>query len=574
MIVIDQAKFKSCIFNWFKRNNAPPSGPIARVDYHPANQIIINNRDFLLLEKFIDKNGYPIILGYFVDPKGILHCRHFYRSNSESVWRVGTGFRSNGAWVKGAEGHAEDMPGGYIFEGQLHHELDEIFESQAPTIGGPELDLFTTASEFPEIKKYMIRPSSLPNQVSEIIEEYAKQRLRVKSLPPEVWDHDILKENQVRFQTAVKEKTRGIASKDIPAQIKKLNPLWNHINSCLLNFVGSYAFKHTMMNEACTSEIYRLGASTIIEIAYSENKQRVFKTNSGITCEIASPVCWVKSAHVGSEVSSFGNYMSYPEDLCFLVQKPMDYILQCSGEVQKRMGLTRHPVGNPNVIEQRYLMLALYDEKYSPLIQEFKSKKHFSLFKWRSEKHLKTVITPVLDQYKIDHFDVFKTAVLTSCNTYLGYHRNPSNQIVRSASGHGDKGIEKVDRFRATIDTCVSYEQINRSIYAFFAENRIGGEKYFFSSIRTHENSYFSVFCRAMLPLLNELDLFCKNGKDTVEPVFKGACEALYNKRKGTLANDAWARFSLKAVLIGCIESGATISEENRNALLAAVKDK
>jgi len=571
MIVVDQVKFKRCVIDWFEKNNFP-RGPIARLDYHPANQLALKGKDFLMLEKFIAHNGYPIILGYYVDTKGILHCRHFYRSNSESVWRVGTGFRKDGSWIKGAEGHSEDMPGGYIFEGQVHHELDEAFELQSPTIEGPGLDLFKTVSECPEIKRYMVRPSNILGEVSEVIAEYAMQRQRVKALPDDIFNHDVAKENQVTFQLQVKPKIRGIPSSDIPAQLKRLTPLWEHINTSLEHLTGSYEFKHAMLNESCASEIYRLGDSTMLEIAYSENKPRKFKTNNGITCEINSPVCWVKSAHVGAEVSSFGNYLKYPEDLCFLVQKPMDYISQCSSEVKKRMGYSGDAGMNSNVINERYLLLALYDEKYSPLIQGFKIKKDFRLFKWSSEKHV-TMVT-CLDRYKTDHFDIFKAAVLASCVTYLGYHRNPSNQNARSTSGHSGTGIEKVERFQLHIEACMSYDEVNKSIYDLFAENKIGREKYFFSAIRTKGNSYFSVFCRTMLPLLNELNLVCKNGKGAIDPVFRTACETLYNKRKGLVTSDAWARFSLKAVLVNCVESGATISEENRNTLLAAVKDK
>ncbi len=82
----------------------------------------------MLTDSAMTVSTRPHLLGFYVNPQNRLERRYFWRSNSEGCWRAGTGYAGKsyetlGRFLKGRE---EDYAGGYIFETQLHYQLEAI----------------------------------------------------------------------------------------------------------------------------------------------------------------------------------------------------------------------------------------------------------------------------------------------------------------------------------------------------------------------------------------------------------------------------------------------------------------
>ncbi|HEX8436907.1 hypothetical protein [Archangium sp.] len=542
----------------------------------PLNKGVSDGREFVLVVKFEDINGYPIVLGYYQDSQGKLYHRHFYRSNSESFWRVGTGFRcdaKDNAWVKGAEGHKEAMSGGYIFEGQVDYRLDAVLQAMPQTIQPksgtkavfdskrnkvvlvPEnyFSLIEAVKKDKNLCAYMVSPSE--SQCSKVVNDYVLHRKKKTVIPDSLWgggptrDVRVLQKSQVRFQQSAQDKKKPDPTlnniPDLAADIKKDTALWDFINGCLKHHVGSYGFEHSALNEPCTVDIYKLpvnGGNVLVEIAHSKKEAREFVTKSGIKCSIDSPVCWVKSVYCEGGMSRYGNYSAYPEDLCFLVQKPMDYIVQTSTEVQRRMGkdeIASNVHGN-------YLLLALYNEKYSPLIQAFKAMKGFPLFKESSQKFIMAKgagasITNFLKDCQTNKFEAIKENVRSACGVFQG----------NGGSSMSEKEKTGIEEFLKS--DIKDYASLNFAMYKLFASS-------------SKESLFIGAFSESVLAKsysdLGVIIKDCKGDRNSknYEQTFKKIYET---KEKGPFC--ALERLALAAAMTGLIEKKAgEFTEQDR----------
>ncbi len=617
MAEIGKDEFKNKVEAWFDKHGKPwdKSVPISIT-------LGSNKQRFIIFEKFVESSGgkYRNALGYYVDANDDLQCRHFYQSNSESFWRAGTGFRDDYAWVKGAEGHTDDMRGGYIFEGQLHHDFHLYLDNMKDTFTFKQKEVCSLSQAIKyisniKLKHYLVRPES--NNAHGIISEYATKRKKVevlKGVNLACLPNDKLKATQVDFQRSVQSKQKGVSSALNPNDhaailAKKEGSLWDHIkkNLDLSNAVATYEFRHALLDEMCEVRCYTLinavpDLKSTVEIAFTKKMLPMqYKSVSGVVQTITTPVCWVKSAYVGSDVSSFGNYKTYPEDLCFLVQKPMDYLDQCrpsntpEGYTQdkleniKRMGIegkvkevtvdkekkniflvTQDALGNK---AEKYMKLAFYNEKYSPLIIEFKKKQKFPLFKSGSEKYMKMTETDIkkalADLKDPNNLDMIKKNLEASC---IEYH---IKNMVEYSKGNKSKGVKRAKDFVEFVHDLTSYDEINNAIYNLFIKNEVGKQTYWFAPIRTTDSSLFTIFSHYIRLALFDFYPF----EVAYQTPAKSVIERSYSEIK-TGKNNAFARFILKMIALGCISCGEgdhmtpPISQPNRETLLDALGGK
>ena len=379
---------------WFSRHKLPPAS-----DFEASCKTFRTTKGKLLLHTAWTEGAYKTVYGYFLKEDNTLQCRHFYQSVSEAAWRAGTGFRAGGAWVKGAEGDKSNwFGGGYIFEGMVSSELECAIEEFHKSYGkisdgswlnklvyvnkvSQEPNKYPKAYEdvtkkidedkvvfgkIPDLCKFIVNQT---NVRSGIIEEYIKERAWERFLPANLFD-EVQKQSSVYFaENTVKEKGKGIGH-----QIKNKNALWELLNESLKTPVGGVRSSyHEALKESYEVTTYILkknGKELYIEIGQSENKQRIVKFGDDQDSDIVSiesPICWVRSIRSTNNTSSFGNYTKYPLDLCFLVQKPLDYLKQTSEYLAFRNNVNVKIVtsyakdrAGPNCLNRHYQFISEY----------------------------------------------------------------------------------------------------------------------------------------------------------------------------------------------------------------------
>ena len=508
----------------------------------------------ILLHWAWTEEAYKTVYGYFLDKENTLYCRHFYQSVSEAAWRAGTGFRAGGAWVKGAEQH-ESNRGGYIFEGmvcsdlelklekfhsnqqkefdnQIDYEYDQAMneyltgenngiqpvKSTKKNDGGnwsndlmkdkrSSLYLFLVNRDDNAVGRGAYRP------LSGIILEYVLERHWERFLPTHLFDEDYQKTSAVLAQQTFKGAKQVRAGREvinIPKKIQKNNALWELLNQSLNSPSGNTRnCTHEALKEdykITTYQLIREGKQLYIEIGQSENKQRTYKFENEVIY-INSPVCWVRSIRSTDHTTSFGNYITYPEDLCFLVQKPLDYIKQTSAYLASRNDVKTVIKGkdlafdgrqdNTNIIpkseKDTYMLLALFNEKYCPLIQEYKNKNNLISFNKKS-----SIMQIDYNNFCKRSYAMIGMAKL-ACQQYLELADDAK------AKGSGQNGINRVKAFqRLLIDLEVNnrQDQFCNHVIQLFKENKVNNARpgwSMFDSIRAKNNSFFTIFCQNVL---------------------------------------------------------------------------
>ena len=608
-----------------------------------------NKRIFSFLDKF-DTKGYFFVLGIALNGKQA-RCRHFYKSASEGFWRVGTGFRLKSLdkdknaeceWVKGAEyctDTTKEMDGGYIFEGMVHPDLNKALEDMSVTKNCPLQHIYNACvHEVPPLKKYMnnvyrysggkvsaVTPST-------IVDEYAQERQLVTVTGMMQWDDpqktlDVTTKGQTKnlaqmiqsgnisqaqiqqhaFAKIDRKDTLSGANLEWANSLKELPELWKYINKCLKNPTGhgNYIIHHDLLGEKINVETYKLD-NAFIEIAYSEPKERYFKDKTNNEYHVKSPVCWVKNVYYGNEVSSFGNFVTYPRDLCFLPQKPMDYDKQISAETLVRVGIQETFEAREKRLGSRqqaktevqedmknlpgnyilkggmptYALLALFNEKYCPLIREYKKMKHFDYFRL-SKKQTTNANKGMIDAINAavnKDVEILKDAIKRSCGLYLNYSHSST-----SLSG-GATGLKRVKAFREAIEKCQSLQDVHRSIDLLFMENKVGGECYdeghwytlgikAGGKISNREQSYFSFFCKETLAiLLPEYEAFCEHLSFYKERLSRQP--ELIQEFKKIKPADGWGRFVKIAFSHELIKGTEILKESDRTLLFKAIKNE
>lgn len=478
-----------------------------------VSKCIIGTAEFLIIvDSIMSNGGHPFAFAFYKKGNQLL-SRYFWCSRSEGCWRAGTGFRPAkdkdgnklydffGGFIKGQE-HV--FGGGYTFETQIHpvleKKLSDLYNARETTTAIEKID-FNKDITSKAIKEFLIRPEDTDNIPSKnILNKYMAEVQIVPALDDKVHDKEFSKSLEKASGATTMQKMAQ-QEKNYLSDFKKANsPLWQLLVTCLeqspLNKVP-YGYHSDLLKQNVKVESYLLPKqagmvlkNVVVEIAYTENAVDMEFRNKAktMTYKINSPLCWVKSVYIPGDLSSFGNYKMYPWDLSFVPQKPMDYDFQISAYLRSRE--STKPGDN-------YTSLTLFNEKYSPIIQEFKRRKGFPPIKT-------TVAYVEIDRYLrgLDNPEfVMDLAVniMESCKDYLDFNRaNPS-------VAHGSTGRKRVLAFFDKIYNCKTYAEINKITYDLFVKNTVDGKCYtssylLFSTgkIATRASSYIVYFCDAL----------------------------------------------------------------------------
>jgi hypothetical protein len=382
-------------------------------------------------------------------------------------------------------------------------------------------------AEIDNLYKFIFRRST---GQSGIITEYVKGRTWERFLPANLFEPVQAKSSVYFAENTVKEKGIGIGH-----QIKNKNALWELLNESLKTPVGGVRSSyHEALKESYEVTTYILtknGKELYIEIGQSENKQRIVKFGDDKDSDIVSiesPICWVRSIRSTNNTSSFGNYTKYPLDLCFLVQKPLDYLKQTSEYLAFRNNVNvkivtsyakdeqgnQIPIkeelafngqqNNPNIIkklnskgelEDKYMVLALFNEKYCPLIRKYKEQKKLLSFR---KKAPSTQLALPRCKRELQSDYMIRMA-LAACDHYLDLTDDAR------AQGSGKHGRNRVIAFQNLLTNLKDQNregEFCRHVIQLFRDNKVNNARpgwSMFDSIRAKNNSFFTIFCQYVL---------------------------------------------------------------------------
>lgn len=116
-----------------------------------------------------------------------------------------------------------------------------------------------------------------------------------------------------------------------------------------------------------------------------------------------------------------------------------------------------------------YKHVALFDEKYSPLIRAFKEARGFPTFKQRYLPPSKGVPKSSINREEL--FKIIKPYIVESCIIYLTYDKF-------KALGHGETGRKRVEAFMDAVEKTQLSASLSQAVYDLFARNVVGGKSF------------------------------------------------------------------------------------------------
>jgi hypothetical protein len=363
-------------------------------------------------------SGRDILFGYAVNPSvkdayaGMKALRFFWRSNSEGIWRAGTGFEDTGRLIKG-----QDEDSGYVFETQIALPLQNRLSELATALTACRYDFDPTPeTQNPFRTEFATTPPTLPPLIevksdeSIVIEPEATVESKEPKPPPRHFFLGLPIDYYNYLVRALKpdgatqreagivddycavvtyQETGLLAATDcgglvLPYQdrsipllecgstlyqgntvmakvLKDDYRLWDIILPCLQDPVGEpVMIRHRLFACQVIAETFRLRNGTngfvFIELAWLLGTFRVKwlkqrGTGSPELQERDTCCAWVNSVHLSDQVSSYGNYTVYPRDFSFLPQKPIDYETQVDPVLLRKAKLSSYEVSDGKEIK-------------------------------------------------------------------------------------------------------------------------------------------------------------------------------------------------------------------------------
>lgn len=192
----------------------------------------VRKQNFYLKDRVLG-GSYKIIYGYWEGPLKKAKARIWYYSGSEAAWRSFTGYRRNGAWMKGAEKMPGHEPGGYVFENLVCPELEDILEdfwkSEDP-VESDRIFPWTNKHDNRAIRNFY-RQSS--RRHADITEAYSRERAYHRVVTPEI-DEELVQALgkaattlQAGYTSVYSNTMRKQVRKGIGHKLKHANNIWD-----------------------------------------------------------------------------------------------------------------------------------------------------------------------------------------------------------------------------------------------------------------------------------------------------------------------------------------------------------
>lgn len=496
--------------------------------------------------------AYKVILGYCVNSTGVLECRMWYYSGSEANWRAFTGYRTNGAWMKGAEWlDKKDVKRtytsiGYINEcyvtPKMHDALQGFWDEEQKKNGNPENTVSNTCpwesnpfdfalDKDEDVFRYLLgaKPAKdTPNKPAIGVlydgeREFRLANLKTKSnevvrLSKETGSVDIQNDYELSSNVQVRRAKLG-------HKFKKDVDLYDWIKGCLNQPISSVKKYHPVLNASYTIWSYTLTGckdggdlsdDLVVEIASTDLPQvHEYIDYSGKTQTISTPICWVRDVYYKtSPVTSFGTRKWIPANLSFLVQKPCDYLTQISDEYETRTNIKfqKDNKGKKELTDKssvnvmgggKYINLSMLNEATSPLVKSFKDAKNYPRF--RAKYHVqnpnkKSALPMPLGLDLNGESVLLKMRIIQGIDEYLSIQLKVSKFGYQDDGSHGKDGVKRALELKSVIETCGTKDEICENMYRCFKDNKIGTfSGGWFSGIRTEATSLFTCICRNLL---------------------------------------------------------------------------
>lgn len=502
-----------------------------------------NGKTFIFSKRILEVGKevpYKLVLGYAVNA-GILKCRMWYYSGSEATWRAFTGWRTGGAWQKGAEfegGENRVFTGlGYIFECyttvEFGEALQEFWEANPsekleyltffpwptkndgndawvipPVSSDPLRGMFEylvgpykTESETKDVEKGVKKPKP-----SLIGTSYNKQRAFVKvNMPAGISEEAKKLTTEVASVKIQKQYSVDLTGRRIGVghTLKKDTPLNSWLISCLqFHTLRDYKRYHPVLKMDYTVCSFQLNGNSagsscpdnlIVEIATTDNDyDHPYIDMTGSEKILKTRICWVRDVYYASSgITEFGTRDRIPINLAFLVQKPCDYKSQISAFYNEKV-----PFKNPaNFFGGKYIVLSLLNESTSSLVKTFKSSRDLPCFVSKYYSHAKLNLD--------NRTEELKASILKGVFEYADLQDTKGNPNPKYATTgyHGSAGMQRAEALHDAVCACKNFVELSQVIYNCFANNRVGsftGNR-FTSSIQTKPTSLFTCVCRNLL---------------------------------------------------------------------------
>ncbi|MHC1727295.1 MAG: hypothetical protein AB9866_15025 [Syntrophobacteraceae bacterium] len=485
----------------------------------------------------LDTGGESILLAYAWSGKGKKR-RFFWKSGSTGVWRAGTGFddpRKGSARFK--KGQDENL--GYIFETQVHGKLEVELSKILKALTTKDVlfkyptflteFFFDTTVKKPPVKKddvldYFCNKDNSKGIWKEYTAEVAydeaklfKDRVELKKTshidpkvllkPPIPRDpkHPIELDPKHITYTTKMGVTKFQESSGLSNFLKQDLEVWQPILNCLNRPItgDSYKFYFDLLKTDVNVDIYEIlspKGNIRIEIANTSMEKEVTYISKKDSKEVTKKtrVCWIKSVYFSKDLSSFGNYTKYPNDLSFLPQKIMDYDSQISKEVIRKN--FNEKVGAP------YTSLVVYNEKYNHLIRSYKQKKGFSTIYdtvYIEPVDLEVLIKIYTGNKVFIALHIYKL-LMSACNKYLAYNTGGISMLF---SSHGKTGKARCEAFMEELGKVdkMDLDSIDVLFKNLFVSNKVGSTV-FTSNIGVSGHSLFTYVCNEIYQAITEAD--------------------------------------------------------------------
>ncbi|TWI67777.1 hypothetical protein LZ24_02706 [Desulfobotulus alkaliphilus] len=532
------SEYLNFVVGWFKNH-----GKAAKKEKE-WEEIDIEGKKFYLADRVQEDIGtraegtvaYRIIYGYHIDSQKMA-CRMWYYSGSEANWRAFTGFRSRGAWAKGAEGFGDNKKKehtkiGYVNEcfvtSEMHTKLETFWEKNKcsrivphtfPWTGKPKAGSSDHAAY-----SYMVMEK---NHFPELMKEYdTKRNFEPANFPANV-EHCSIERSEKIGSVLVQEvygkqpakiNLTKVKHGEVAGPISKHGQIFKHdtnlnawIVGCLSYFQREEKKYHPVLKMDYRIRSYLMkgnagpksSSDLIVEIASTLNpREHMYMDYSGTVKKLNTPVCWVRDVYyVSAGMTSFGTRKDIPVNLSFLVQKPCDYPGQVSDDYNQMTGVETDSV-NRDLGGGKYVILSLLNEATSPLIKTYKDQMGYPRFREKYHKAKSPINQAAMKlpaPGEMDYPDYLKILIFQGIREYMAIQMKEVKSYSDSGS-HGSSGIKRARALSVCVEQASSEVEINQIMYRCFKENKVGDfSGGWFSGINTHPTSLFTCVCRSLL---------------------------------------------------------------------------